>query len=218
MAQLEPAQTDDMLESTLRVEIFSDAIYAIVATLLVLQLQVPLVKVTSSTNFLHALRHMLPEFVAFTFSFLIIVIYWVNHLYLFHHLQRINWRCIWYNNLHLFWIATVPFTTAFIGKYHTSPVPVAVYAIDMTMAATTILLMAHYASFKAHLLYPGFDEAELKREFRRALAGPFLYAVAAIAAFLNVYISIAIFIATPILFVVPRLLAKKEQEVPSLAE
>jgi TMEM175 potassium channel family protein len=211
MAQHENVQTEDIIENTARVEIFSDAIYAIVATLLVLELRVPVVEVTNSAHFLDALRDMAPEFVAFTFSFLIIVIYWVNHLYLFHHLQRINWRCIWYNNFHLFWIATIPFTTAFIGKYHTSTVPVALYAIDMTMAATSILLMAHYASFKAHLLYPGFEEEQLKREFRRALAGPTLYAVAALAAFLNVYISIVIFLATPVLFVVPRLLANKDQ-------
>jgi TMEM175 potassium channel family protein len=211
MAQHENVQTEDIIENTTRVEIFSDAIYAIVATLLVLELRVPVVQVTNSAHFLDALRDMAPEFVAFTFSFLIIVIYWVNHLYLFHHLQKINWRCIWYNNFHLFWIATIPFTTAFIGKYHTSKVPVALYAIDMTMAATSILLLAHYASFKAHLLYPGFEEAQLKREFRRALAGPTLYAVAALAAFLNVYISIAIFLGTPVLFVVPRLLASKDQ-------
>jgi TMEM175 potassium channel family protein len=211
MVEQKNVPTQDVIEDTARVEIFSDAIYAIVATLLVLELKVPVVDVTSSTNFFHALRHMLPEFVAFTFSFLIIIIYWVNHLYLFQHLQRINWRCIWYNNFHLFWIATVPFTTAFIGKYHSSTVPVAVYAVDMAMAAISILLMAHYASFKAHLLYPGYDEASLRREFRRALAGPTLYAVAALAAFLSTYISIAIFVITPILFVVPRLLQSQDQ-------
>lgn len=208
MAEKPKILIENTISDTNRLETFSDAIYAIAATLLVLELKTPAVAVMDSANFLHALRELLPEFVAFSFSFLIIIIYWVNHLYLFHHMQKVDWRLIWYNNLHLFWIAAVPFSTAFIGQYHTETIPVLFYAINMLFAAISILFVAHYSSFKAKLLHPGFDERELRREFNRALAGPILYGVAAVSAFINVYISIAIFILTPILFIIPRLISE----------
>lgn len=210
MAERTRILSDNTIEDTSRVEIFSDAVYAIVATLLILELKVPVVTVTSSANFLHALKGLLPEFVAFAFSFLIIMIYWVNHLYLFHHLQKVNWRLIWYNNFHLFWIATIPFTTAFIGRYHLSTIPVVLYGLDMAMTALSILFVAHYASFKANLLYPGLPEQKLRSEFNRAKAGPILYVLATAAAFINVYIPLVIFIVTPILFVAPRLISGRE--------
>lgn len=207
MAEKSHIYTDNTIGDTVRVETFSDAIYAIVATLLVLELKTPAVTVLDSQHFLASLKDLLPEFVAFAFSFLIIIIYWVNHLYLFHHMQKVNWRLIWYNNLHLFSIAIIPFSTALIGKYHNQTIPVIFYSLNMFLAAVSILWAAHYASFKAGLLYSGMPQKRLRREFNRALVGPVLYAVATLTAFINVKISIAIFILTPILFVIPRLIA-----------
>lgn len=202
---------DNAVENTIRIEAFSDGVYAIVATLLVLELRVPMLQTLTTQNFLHALRDILPECTAFVFSFFVVTIYWVNHHYFFQCVRKTDWRLLWYNNLHLFWMATIPFTTAFIGRYHTSPVPVALYAADMAMAALSIMLMIRYVFFKSDLMYQGFSEERKKSEFKRGMMGVYLYFAAVAGALIHVYLALLIFIITPFLFVVPRLLSNNEE-------
>lgn len=204
--------TSNSVESTARVEAFTDGVFAIIATLLVLELKVPVVEVASSANLLHGLAELLPEFIAFFFSFFIIAIYWVNHHHFFHNVERADWKLLWYNNFHLFWMATIPFTTAFIGKYYDSVVAVSLYALDMAMCALSFMLMIRYVFFQSDLMEPRFSLAKKKIEYKRGMRGVYLYLFATAAAFIHVYLAIAIFIATPILFVAPRLLSNETQE------
>ncbi len=211
MAEDKHNHIGNAVEDTVRVETFSDGIYAIVATLLILGLRVPVLETATTANFLAAIKDLLPELTAFIFSFFVVAIFWVNHHHFFHNVQKTDWRLLWYNNFHLFWIATIPFTTALIGRYHTSSVPVAIYAIDMAMAALSIMLMIRYVFFKSNLMYPGFSELRKGSEFKRGMMGVYLYLAATVAAFIHVYIALAIFIITPFLFVVPRLLSNEEE-------
>lgn len=205
--------TDNTIEGTVRVEAFSDGVFAIVATLLVLELRVPILEAATTSDFLRALHELAPELVAFFFSFFIIAIYWVNHHHFFHNLERADWKLLWYNNFFLFWMTTIPFVTAFIGRYYESLVPVALYAADMTMCALSIMLMIRYVFFKSNLLRPGLSHAKRKAEYRRGMWGVYLYLGAMIAAFIHVYLAIGVLIVIPILFVVPRLLSSEAEIV-----
>ncbi len=203
---------DNIVEATNRVEAFSDGVYAVLLTLLILDLRVPVVAIMNSREFVAALMHVWPTFVAFTFSFFTIAIFWVNHHHFFHNIERTDWKLLWYNNVHLFFIALIPFATAFIGKYYTSVVPVALYAIVLMFGGLSMMLMIRYVLFHSNLLYSGFSESKKKSEFKRGMIGVYLYVVAAAAAFVQVYIAIAILVATPILFVVPGLLSGEERK------
>ena len=202
--------TNDAVEDTARVQAFSDGVFSIVATLLVLELKVPIVEVASASNLLHGLGELTPEFLAFFFSFFIIAIYWVNHHHFFHSVARADWKLLWYNNFHLFCMATIPFTTAFIGKYYHSVVAVSLYAADMALCALSIMLMIRYVFFKSDLMHPGYSHAKKKAEFQRGMVGVYVYLAATLAAFVHVYIALAMFIILPIFFVIPRLLSAED--------
>ncbi len=199
--------TKSLIEDTVRLEAFSDGVFAIVATLLVLELRVPALEIVSTRIFFHALVELIPEFLAFFFSFFVIAIYWVNHHHFFQSVKQSDWKLLWYNNFFLFWLTTVPFTTAFIGRYYQSVVPVALYALDMAMCALSIMLMIRYVFFRSRLMHPGFLESQKKTEYRRGMWGVYLYLGAAALALVYVYFALAILIAVPILYVVPRLLS-----------
>jgi uncharacterized membrane protein len=210
MDEHEHDHKNNAIEDTGRLEAFSDGVYAIVITLLVLELKVPVLDVLTTKSFLHGLAEIAPEFVAFVFSFFIVAIFWVNHHHFFHSVQKTDWKLLWYNNFHLFWITTIPFTTALIGRYHTELVPILVYGIDMVMAALSIMLMIKYVFFRSTLLYPGFSEERKRSEFKRGFWGVYLYLAAIAGAFIHVYIALAIFILTPICFVIPQVLSHEE--------
>jgi len=173
-------------------------------------LRVPILQIVNSHILLLTLRNLLPEIVAFIISFFIITIYWVNHHYFFHGVERTDWKLLWYNNHHLYWMATIPFTTALIGAYHTQPVAILVYCLDMVMSAVSIMLMIQYVFFHSKLMRLGFSEERKRKEFRRGMLGVYLYIIATLTIFINVYLTLTILIITPILFVVPRLMSGEE--------
>ena len=112
-----------------RLEAFSDAVIAILITILVLELKVP-----HGTEWA-ALRPLLPVFLTYVLSFVFLGIYWNNHHHLLHTCERINGRILWANLHLLFWLSLVPFTTGWMGENHAAPLPTAVYGAVLLMAA-----------------------------------------------------------------------------------
>src|SRR5215469_2591255 len=97
-----------------RVEAFSDGIFAIAATLLVLDLKVPQ---TGGRTLASALRSQWPTYLAFVTSFATILIMWINHHRIFTLIGRSDDRLLFYNGLLLFGVTLVPFPTALVAEY-----------------------------------------------------------------------------------------------------
>lgn len=91
-----------------------------------------------------------PKLVSFAISFTV-AIFWVNHHHFMHRVDETDWPLLWLNNLLLFWLGTVPFTTGFLGDYPREPVPVAVgvYAFSLGMAALAIIVIIPFALRRA---------------------------------------------------------------------
>ena len=190
--------------STGRMEAFSDGVFAIVVTLLVLELHVPdLVKQFSNTDALNALYNMLPKFVSFIVSFVVLAIYWVNHHQLFHSLEIADRPLLWYNNFLLFWLCFVPFPTAFIGEYPLGTVPVMLYGTILTLAGISFNMILRHA-VNAGLFKKTISHAVIKHSVKRGIWGPIIYGLSIIAAPISVYISLGIFIIVPILYFIPQ--------------
>src|SRR3989442_7071973 len=98
---------------TSRLEAFSDGVFAIAATLLVLELRVP----AESTDLGGALLRLWPAYAAYLVSFLTIGIIWVNHHILLEHCKRVDRRFLYLNLLLLIAVGIVPFPTALVGQY-----------------------------------------------------------------------------------------------------
>lgn len=106
-----------------RLESFTDAVIAIIMTILVLELKIP------SNNEISALWAMKEHFLVYALSFFLLAIYWVNHHHLMNMVTKVNGRILWTNIIMLFWMSLIPFVTAWVGTYTTSLVPSLSYGI-----------------------------------------------------------------------------------------
>src|SRR5262245_60901454 len=125
-----------------RLEAFSDAVIAIILTIMVLELKVP-----HGIEF-SALRPLVPVFLSYVLSFIYLGIYWNNHHHLLHAVQHVSGATLWAILHLLFWLSLVPFVTAWMGENHFAPMPVALYGMVLIAAALsyTILVRCLLAS------------------------------------------------------------------------
>ena len=167
------------LPSTNRIEAFSDGVIAIIVTLLVLEIKIPEFEEHTFAGFLAVMAPLVPKLIVFAFSFFTVAIFWVNHHNFFHRIKHASWRLLWHNNLLLFFLSVVPFTTGFVGDYPTDRFVVAMYALNLFLAGVAFSMMWHYALVRSNLAGESTSLAERKREYMQTgVYGMVLYAVA----------------------------------------
>lgn len=143
-----------------RMIFFSDAVFAIAITLLVIEIHVPhLPRGASSAQYGEALAELLPSFAAFALSFFVIGRFWIGHHNAFAHVRRYDPKLLWPNLVFLFAIAFMPFATAFLGANLGGLVPALVY--NLTMLATALLNLWVVRRALAHADLGALDPAEL---------------------------------------------------------
>ncbi len=193
------------LRETGRIEAFSDGVFAIAITLLVLELRVPR-ELHGAPQVLLAMRELWPSYVAFLLSFATIGIMWINHHYLFTLITRSDHWLLVFNVLLLLSITVVPFPTSLLAEYaghEGQDVAMAVYSGWSVVIALLFNLVWRYATHANRLIDPEADMS-LVRTISRAYAfGPFAYLVAFGLAFVAVPASIALTVALAIFFALP---------------
>lgn len=177
-----------------RLEAFSDGVIAILITIMVLEMKVP------HHGEWAALRPIAPVFVAYVLSFLYLGIYWNNHHHMLHSCTRVTGLVLW-SNLHLlFWLSLIPFATGWMGENHFAPGPAALYGVVLLMAAIAYFVLQH-AIIAAQ--GPG---ALLKKAIGsdwKGKASLVAYAAAIVCSFRVHWVSIAIYVAVALLWLVP---------------
>ncbi len=118
-----------------RIEAFSDGVFAILITIMVLELRVP------PGETLEALEPLLWVFVSYTMSFVFLGIYWNGHHHLLHTARGVSAGVMWANLHLLFWLSLVPFVTGWMGETHFAPQPTAAYGVVMLMAAISFTVL-----------------------------------------------------------------------------
>lgn len=108
--------------SPARLEAFSDGVIAVIITIMVLELKVPL------QDGLAGIGAILPTLILYLLSFIQVGIYWVNHHYLIDEAESVTHATLWANLIFLFFLSLFPFATAWVGEKHLSPVSTALYA------------------------------------------------------------------------------------------
>ena len=181
---------------TNRIEALSDGVFAIVMTLLVIELSVPLVsKLKASVELGGMLLEMWPKFFAFAISFLVLGIFWFTHHSQFHFIKRSNGMFVWINILFLLSVAFIPFSTALIGEYHIySKLAVVFWGINGFLCLLMLNIIWWYASANKRLISKKAEPQNIK-SFQISLimsAAVFLPAIGLV--FINPIISIAIFV------------------------
>ena len=177
-----------------RLEAFSDGVIAIIITIMVLELKAPHGAEPA------ALRSVLPAFLSYTLSFVLVGIYWNNHHHLLQAAKHVTGGVLWANLHLLFWLSLIPFVTNWMGDTHFAPFPVATYGAVMLLAG-----FAYYVLERALVASHGADSPIAKAVGRDAKgqASLALYASSLPLAFVDPRISCAIYVAVAVLWLVP---------------
>jgi uncharacterized membrane protein len=186
-----------------RVEAFSDGIFAIIVTLLILEIKVPHIENPDSvSDLMGSIITMLPKFVSWVISFLTICIVWVNHHRLFETFKGINIVLFWFNVHLLLWVCFVPFPTALVGDYPHNPLAVAFYGIVMAFIGLTFFATRLYGYNNKELLKDTIQLKAYKKGVVFALVFGFIFYLAAAAlAWVNTYLSFAAYFLIAMYFV-----------------
>ena len=178
-----------------RLTAFTDGVFAIVITIMVLELHVP-----DGTG-IDALRSELSLFGAYVFSFIYVGLYWNNHHHMLQSAKRVDGRVLWANLFLLFWLSLFPFLIRWIGERGVTSIPAAAFGVVLLMAAIAYLvlertLIAAEGSSSAIASAVGG-----KRKEWLSLA---VYAVGILAAFfVSPYLSVALYAGVAILWLIP---------------
>ena len=203
------AQNRPLIEGTSRVEAFSDGVIAIIVTLLIFEVRLPEVASNASNaEMWSAFVAIAPKLASFAVSFVTIAIFWVNHHSFFSGITHTDWKLLWANNLLLFFLAIVPFTTAVLGDHLFQPLAIAAYALDLGLAGLAFTLMGWYVLFPGRLVDPGITEQARRIEVRRSIGGSFAYLLGVPLAFIAPPLALILFVAIPITFIVPGVLGQ----------
>ena len=184
-----------------RVEAFSDGVFSIILTLLVLELRVPHIAEHSGlSQYAAAMAPLLPKVVSFVLTFIIICIHWVSHHYFFRHLRHTPLGMVWLNNLYLLWLCFMPFPTAMLGDHPTDQFPILLYGVNQLLATLTFCAFRSYAS--RHKLF--VDTASAKSMGpRQSIPAIVIFTLLILFAFVNVYVSLICFFIVPLLYFFP---------------
>jgi uncharacterized membrane protein len=125
-----------------RMEAFSDGVFAIIITIMVLEL-----KILHGMD-LNSLNPLIPKFLSYVLSFIFIAIYWNNHHHLCQAIEKVNGRILWANIHLLFWLSLIPFVTGWMGENNFAPLPVALYGVVLLLDAISYFILT--LALKAH--------------------------------------------------------------------
>ena len=181
-----------------RLEAFSDGVFAIIITIMVLELRVP--EAAGVDALTAGPQHLHLKFICYVLSFVHVAIYWNNHHHLLHASRRVTASIMWANMHLLFWLSLVPITTGWMGDSHLAALPTAVYGVDLLLAAVAYTIL-----FKTLVAAQG-DHSKLAQAVGRDLKGKAslaCYALAIPLAFVRPWIAGAIYVLVALIWLVP---------------
>jgi len=177
-----------------RLEAFSDGVIAILITIMVLELKIP------HGDDLAALQALLPIFLTYILSFVMLGIYWNNHHHMLHLMERSTGSILWANLHLLFWLSLFPFVTSWMGENHSAVVPTASYGIVGLGSAIA------YTILQTRIIASEGPKSKLAAAVKGDVKGKvslLLYIASVGFAFINQWISDAIYVAVALIWLVP---------------
>jgi uncharacterized membrane protein len=197
----------DEMPSPARLEAFSDAVFAIIITLLVLDLRVPREDVLRGEPLIAVLLHQWPVYVAYVLSFLQVGVVWCNHHTMFHYIRRSDHFMLVCNLLLLLCVAVLPFTTALLSEYaraNESDLQVAALIYSAVLGIAGIFFSAMWRhALHAGLLKPHADPHRLHTLELHWLLVPLFYGVAFGLAFVDPSLSVAMYVLLLLYYALP---------------
>lgn len=165
---------------TSRIEALSDGIFAVAMTILIIGFDILLTpqKELSEDGLIKALLNLLPDFLHYIEGFIILGVYWVEHHYQFHFIQRTDSTLLFINIVGLMFIVLIPFTTSVAGDY--SHTRLAVWMLEINLLVAGLVFYVHwlYATAGHRLVEPHLDSRIIAYYARRSLIVPLVSLIA----------------------------------------
>lgn len=177
-----------------RIEAFSDGVFAIIITIMVLEFKTPDIADFS------ALVPLIPKLLGYLLSFVYVGIYWNNHHHMFQLTERVNGAILWSNMHLLFWLSLVPFVTGWMGETHFAAAPLMVYGIILFMAAIAFVILQ-----KAIIKENGKGSklaVAIGRHWKEWVS-PVLYILGISSSFFNTYASGIFYVMVAMIWLIP---------------
>jgi len=180
-----------------RLEAFSDGVFAIIITIMVLELKAPTGLYGDDW---HSLLHIAPTFLTYVLSFIYIGIYWNNHHHMLYLVDTITGAALWANLNLLFWLSLMPFATAWMGENHFSKWPVVAYGVVLVMCAVAYTILA-YILAKHHRKDSALAQA-LGRDWKGKVSLA-IYVIAIAIALYNPRIALGLYATVALIWFTP---------------
>ncbi len=177
-----------------RMEAFSDGVFAIIITIMVLELKVP-----HGTN-LNSLVPLIPVFLSYVLSFIFLAIYWNNHHHLCQAIEKVNGRILWANIHLLFWLSLIPFVTGWMGENNFAPLPVALYGVVLLCDAIAYYILT--LALKAHHDEDSKLVKALGSDFKGKIS-VVIYAIAIPLAYVHPLIAASLYTSVAMMWLIP---------------
>ena len=180
--------------SKARLEAFSDAVIAVIITIMVLEMKVP-----HGTDFA-SLAPLVPVFLGYVLSYVYVGIYWNNHHHLMHAVQHINGSILWANLHLLFWLSLIPFVTGWVSENHFAPWPIALYGVVLMFSGLSFVLLTRC------LVTIHGTQSTLAKSLggdMKGKASVAIYAVAIPLAFVQWWLAFALYVFVAAIWFVP---------------
>jgi uncharacterized membrane protein len=190
-----------------RVMALTDGVFAIILTLLVLEIHVP--ELTSGQTLREALEEIRPSFVAFLISFVVVAIAWVGHRDLFAHVRRTDRPLVWLNILYMRRSACCPFGASLLARYERFAVALELYGWLLVAIALTRVWMFWYGRGRPHLLYEPIDRRSRVLGVAFVAVPAVVYLAAILFADSAPRFSLWIYALVPVLYVIGAWRARK---------
>ena len=185
-----------------RIEAFSDGVFAIIVTLLVLDLKVPVLTNPADVGELwQGMIAQLPRFLSWLISFIIVCKFWLNHHHVLGMARHADYGMVWINSIFLMGQSFIPFPTALIGQYSENVLAVSIFGL--VFALNTVLFIVLQSYIQRRLLKPELVEQQDPNLFAKSFIGVASYLAGAAMAWLSIPVAFVIYLITPFYFITP---------------
>jgi uncharacterized membrane protein len=196
------------VNQTARLETFSDGVFAIAATLLILEVRLP-----GHGSVAHDLLHAWPSYVAYAISFLTIGIIWVNHHYVMEQIGRVDRTFLFISVVFMMIVAFSPFPTRVLAEHlrHGSKAAAFAYGLTFTLMALSYGALWFYAARGRRLIAEDADQRLISGISRSFAPGSFIYGAATLSSLVSAYLAVALYAAIALFYVLESSLFGRDQ-------
>jgi uncharacterized membrane protein len=188
----------ERLHDPARVLALTDGVFAIIITLLVLEVHVP--ELTKGQSLNQALAEVRPSLTAFVISFILAGMYWVGHRDLFALIRRTDRGLVWLNILYLLPLCLLPFAAGMLGHYDQEPVALRIYGLLLVAIAVMRVVIWLYATNRPHLLWQRLDDRQRRAGLALGVSPGLVYLLAFLVARSAPGLSLLIYAGMPVLY------------------